>query len=148
MANDIYDRRRRNLAALLQEVGAKTALAVKLDMTAAQISHWLRAPDKAGARQIKEDSARQIERAIGLQLGALDRDPDRSVESASPRNGRPVDADLLAATTRAVLLEVQAIKGKPMIEKIANVVQLAYEHNSAHGSLDERYIHDLVKLMQ
>lgn len=144
---DLYERRRKNLAALLVQHESKQQLAIRLEMNPTNISHWLRPLSNPASRKIKEETARRIEAIMGLPVGTLDRNPDVPVASASPRNGRPIDASLLAATTRAVLLEVQALKGKPMIDKIADVVQLAYSHNSEHGSLDEAYIHQLVKLM-
>lgn len=59
----IYDTRRSNLTRLTANLGAKQALAMKLDMTPPQVSHWLREPHRTGARKISEDSAREIERA-------------------------------------------------------------------------------------
>lgn len=152
----IYEIRRRNLARLLTESGAKVALAVKLDLTAAQISHWLRQPGERGARTIKEDAARRIENVMGLPLGALDKEPSPASKraivtppapEAKPRNGSPVNHDLMAKTIRTVLLEVQNVKGKPMIDKVAEIATLAYERATDHGELDESYVHTLVKLM-
>lgn len=53
-------------------LGAKQQLALKLNMTPPQVSHWLREPHRAGARKIHEDSAREIESALGLPPGDLD----------------------------------------------------------------------------
>lgn len=46
----IYDTRRSNLTRLTANLGAKQALAMKLDMTPPQVSHWLREPHRTGAR--------------------------------------------------------------------------------------------------
>jgi hypothetical protein len=145
MTGDVYEFRRRNLTELLKETGAKTALAVKLDMTQPQISHWLRDPKAPTSRPIKEDSARQIERAIGLSPGDLDRDPD--APARPPRSATSVNIELLTETTRAVLTEVGAAKGKQMIDKVSDIVSLAYEHAVTRGSVDANYVHQLVKLM-
>lgn len=151
----IYEIRRRNLARLLTESGAKVALAIKLDVTGAQISHWLRQPGERGSRTIKEDVARRIENVMGLPLGALDKEPSpaskraimTAAPEAKPRNGAVVNHDLMAKTIRTVLLEVQNVKGKPMIDKVAEIATLAYERATDHGELDESYVHTLVKLM-
>lgn len=42
----IYDTRRSNLTRLTANLGAKQALAMKLDMTPPQVSHWLREPHR------------------------------------------------------------------------------------------------------
>lgn len=44
----IYDTRRSNLTRLTANLGAKQALAMKLDMTPPQVSHWLREPHRTG----------------------------------------------------------------------------------------------------
>lgn len=145
MVNSVYERRRVNLAARLRETGAKQALAIKLDMTAPQISHWLREPDKANARKIAEDSARQIEGALGLTPGELDR--DHGALTVTPVQQQPVEAELLTATTRAVILEVGKLRGPAIAEKVAGIVTLAFAHAREHGELDYGYVHQLVKLM-
>lgn len=172
----VFEIRRDNLEVLLRtrDRGAKQKLAEDLGVTPTQISHWLRDPRITGSRKISETQARAIENALGLEPGLLDVPngaadllgvhptlphfaPGRLSPAARERPTLPYmqrqahptpDPTLLAATTRAVLIEVQAVKGKPMIEKVANIVQLAYEHNSGFGGLDEAYIHSLVKLMQ
>lgn len=142
MTNSVFELRRQNLARLLKESGAKTALAVKLDMTPAQISHWLRNPKQESARLIHEESARAIEKVIGLAPGELDRDPD----TPRPAAQRPVNADLLTETTRFVLSESRAGKNTPL-EKVADIVTLAYAHAVEHGRLDEAYVRQLIRLM-
>lgn len=150
MQNDIYARRRENLARLMIEPGAKTQLATKLDMTQPQVSHWLRDPKIASARKITEDSARAIERALKLPVGELDRGPRSSgavVEATPVTYTAPTDVELLTATTRAVLLEVGKLRGPQLADKVAGIVTLAYAHATDHGELDTNYVHQLVKLM-
>lgn len=142
--NSVYERRRANLTHLLREAGAKQQLAIRLDMTAPQISHWLREPGKAGARKITEDSARQIEKQLGLAPGELDL--DTGAKLPSPSRDAP-DLGMLADVTRAVLHEVGRIKGAPMAEKVAGIVALVYGHTLEHGKIDSAYVNQLVKLM-
>lgn len=136
----VYEIRRANLIRLTQEKGAKQALALKLDMTAAQISHWLRAPDRPGARLIHEDSARQIEAALGLAPGELD------VPHGTKRK-REVDPELLALATRTVFEEARdADLGDPA--KLAEVVSLAYNQARVTGVLDREYVRQLLALLK
>lgn len=145
--NSVYERRRANLAARLREAGAKQALAMKLKMTPPQISHWLRDPEKYGARKITEDSARDIERVLGLTLGELDGDSGARPPAPPPALGKGLDFELLTQTVQHVLLEVGRIKGQPMAEKVAGIVALAFAHATDHGALDIEYVHSLVRLM-
>lgn len=142
--NTVYERRRANLAHLLREAGAKQQLAIRLDMTAPQISHWLRDPGKAGARKITEDSARQIEATLGLAPGAL----DTGTETKAARSAEEApDFTLLSEVARAVLHDVGRVKGPAMADKVAGVVTLAYSHALEHGKIDPAYVSQLVKLM-
>lgn len=134
----VYEVRRANLIRLTQEPGAKQALALKLNMTPAQISHWLRAPGRGGARVIHEDSARRIEGVLGLAPGDLDLAP-------GVKRKRAIDPELLALTTRTVFEEAKARNaGDP--QKLARIVSLAYERAQASGQLDREHIRTLLDL--
>lgn len=97
----LYELRRRNLTRLLEQrgPGVKQKLALALDMTPPQVSHWLRVPSKATARRIKENSARAIEAALGLEPGALDRNPEAPPDWTA-RDSLMLDA--MARVARAV----------------------------------------------
>lgn len=69
----VYDARRANLRARLEERGAKTALAQAMNVTPANISHFLRDPGQPGARPIHEDLARVMEVALHLPPYELDK---------------------------------------------------------------------------
>jgi hypothetical protein len=126
----VYEIRRANLIRLTQEPGSKQALALKLNMTPAQVSHWLRIPGRYGARRLHEDHARQIENVLGLSPGELD---------------TPPDTELLAQTTRAVFEEARDRNlGDPV--KLGNVVQLAYERARHVGRIDREHIRSLFNL--
>jgi transcriptional regulator with XRE-family HTH domain len=142
MPNTIYETRRRNLQRLTQYLGAKTALALKLGITQAQISHWLREDGAQAARDIKEDSARDIEAAMGLTPGELDWPDGKRPDTA------PLDSKLLAQCTSAVLLEAGKSGLTVPGEKVANLVTLAYAHALAHnGTIDQDYVRQLVQLL-
>lgn len=74
---DIREVRRRNLRALMDREfagvrGAQSRLAEKLDKPQNFVSRCLADPDKAGAKTIGEDFAREIEAAFGLERYTLD----------------------------------------------------------------------------
>lgn len=79
----IYDTRRSNLTRLTANLGAKQALAMKLDMTPPQVSHWLREPHRTGARKISEDSARSGYRRATSTTTRTPRAPTRRTSTRS-----------------------------------------------------------------
>lgn len=141
----VYDVRRKNLTRLLTEKGAKTALAIKLECTQAHITHLLAEPGSRGAREIKEDTARQIELAIGLSPGELDREPGATERRrATPPN----DPVLLEEAVRMVLAAAIEAHAKLASDKTAGIVRLVYEHSVLIGRVDPAYVAQLVKLMR
>lgn len=134
----VYDIRRRNLARLLKEFGAKTQLAIRLDMTPAQVSHWLRDPAQAHARLIHEDSARQIEKAIGLEAGSLDKDP------SAPAPPPKVDRLLIQAATAVVTAMIEHGE-KPTLKRVSKLTETAYLYAKDYGAVDEAFVQQIVK---
>lgn len=87
---DIKDIRRENLRTLMNREfsgvrGAQSRLAERLGKSQNYVSRCLFSPDKAGAKNIGEDFAREIEQAFGLAQHELD-DPElaRRVMGAAP----------------------------------------------------------------
>ena len=160
--NTVYERRRANLARLLREPGAKRDLAIRLDFTAANISNWLRDPGKTGAREIHEDKAREIERALGLSSGELDRpaasgpalvsvhrkEPERATVPHSVMGGLDVPAPPLAEVASLVLSEVSRRKRNFAPAKVAAILALAYGHAAERGAIDSAYVAALIQLME
>ena len=74
-SSELLELRRVNLERVLSERGrgAKTYLAQRLAISQSHVSHWLKGADVAGARPIHKGTARDIEKALGLEPGALDR---------------------------------------------------------------------------
>lgn len=136
----IYDTGRSNLTRLTANLGAKQALAMKLDMTPPQVSHWLREPHRTGARKISEDSAREIERVLGLPPGDLDHDPD------APRTDpKDIDPKLMADVIRAVFAAAQRANMTDAA-KLADITMLTYSHSRLTGTVDGAMLASLLAL--
>lgn len=164
--DDVYETRRENLTKVLQHPGAKTQLATRLGTSQAHITHLLKPPSAASARQIREETARQIEQVIGLEPKALDRPADFVVNTAngvmvvevkkSPRRsteaftapGANVELplahqmSLLEAAVAAVVSTEGATGLAP--EKMAKLARMVFEHALASGSIDRTYVRNLV----
>lgn len=144
VSKTVYEIRRENLARLLSEPGAKTALAIKLGVTQARITHLLKPIGSKGSRPIHEDQARQIESIIGLTPRALDQDPEAPA-SSSPLQ---VDSRLLEDSVRSVISAAADAHSKLVADKAAAIVRLVYEHSRTLGRVDPAYVAQLVKLMR
>lgn len=160
----VYDTRRENLRRLLYGRGAKTLLAQKLGTNQTHISHMVRDPDKAGARLIHEDKAREIEDALNLEAGALDKGgPDpvlrtgdgtvaflqmKPAPAPPPSPADEADLELLEASVRAVITAAADTHSKIVAEKTASIVRLVYAHGKAMGHIDPTFVQQLVKLMR
>lgn len=139
----VYEIRRENLTGLLSEPGAKTALAIKLGVSQARITHLLK-PSGPGARPIHEDQARQIEQIMGLPPRALDHDPN-----APPvARGNGDNTALIEESVRAVIAAAAEAHAKLVAEKAAAIVRLVYEHSKPLGYVDPAFVQQLVKLMR
>jgi hypothetical protein len=160
MTLDVYETRRDNLTKLLEHKGAKTQLATRLGATQSHITHLLKPPTAASARQIKEETARQIEDAMGLPRGELDR-PHQADVIIHGKNGEPTvvvemkhtapspdEPALLEAVAAAVLAELERLKVKVSSEKTAGMMRIVYEHARSSGHVDRALIATLVKLIK
>jgi DNA-binding transcriptional regulator YdaS (Cro superfamily) len=142
MPHSVYEIRRQNLLRLTQYLGAKQALALKLGVTPPVVSFWLKEPGAPSSRQIKEDSARAIEEAMGLSPGELDRPGGRA-----PSYAKPLDPKLLADSTRAVMDALQQAKRTVSAEKHGDLLAVVYAHAAEQGYVDEDYARRLVSLL-
>lgn len=107
-------------------------------MTPPQISHWLRAPGKAGTRRIKEDSARAIEQAMGLLRGSLDRDPD------APPDWTERDALMLDAMAR-VTRAIEKVGRQATRDDIITWSRGVYEELQQAGTISDGVVEFLVR---
>ena len=143
--------RRRNLQRLLRDRGTKVALAVRLGVSGAYITHLI--TDKQSYQKtIYEDTARAIEVALRLPEGDLDRPHTGDVQGVSVPHfapvqptGQPVvDAAPLAQPLSSVLAQVKTDDQ----QRLADIVTLAYRHNSAFGALDDDYVVALAQVIK
>lgn len=141
----VYEARRENLAKLMAHKGAKTQLAERLGTTQAHITHLLKPTGAQSARPIHEETARQIEAAIGLPAGELDKG---AVYARPAPKLAPVDLDMLEHSVKAVLAEVAATHAKLTDEKTASAVRLVHDHSLALGHVDPAFVTQLIKLMR
>jgi hypothetical protein len=130
----VYDARRENLRARLEERGAKTALAVKLGVTQPFVSHLLRDPTEATARVIHEDLAKQIEEITGLQPGELDLPFVR---------GSP-DWGLLATAVRLTVEIASAANQRLSADLAVRAIRAAYETSPRLGGIESESTRALV----
>lgn len=70
--------RRARLLELVEETGAQVAVADRLGKNKNQVYQWLLDPDKPGARNISDASAREIETVFSKPRGWMDTDPAQS----------------------------------------------------------------------
>jgi hypothetical protein len=154
-----YELRRANLTELLKERGARTALALKLGVNPSHVSHLLRSPDQQFARPIHEDTAREIEAALGLDPGRLDRQhagERRAIYTARPVDetpeptapAGPVNEDLLEETVRVVVSVATQTHSKLVADKTATLVRLVYEQSRGTGHVDPAFVQQLIKLIR
>lgn len=78
-AEAIYFRRARNLSALLVDRGAKARLASKLHVHPSRVTHLLTEPARPSHRRIEDETARKIERLLGVEQYSLDMSPPELV---------------------------------------------------------------------
>lgn len=132
----VYDLRRENLKNRLEEPGAKTQLALKLGVSQARITHLV-----TGHRPVHEDTARQIEDALGLSPRELDRAP------GAPPEGADVDMDLMVEAT-AVALEYMRTEGLPLDKaKAVKLTKAIYAYGKQAGGINAQAIRPLLKML-
>lgn len=133
MANEVFNKRRANLRALIRQHEGATSLAKALGYTSPSYVSQMAGPHPT--RQITEKVAREIERKLLLPANWLDKEP---VHYAGKVQDDKVQ--------QAVLLVGQLLKDSTTTvspEQFAGLVALAYER----GDLDETYIRRLIHLI-
>lgn len=103
----ISDRRRRRLRTLIDEVaeGNASDFGRKIDKDRRQISAWLRHADSAGAKNISDTSAREIEARFGKPRGWMDADGSvKLITPAAPKASQPLqqEREIVAAAVKLV----------------------------------------------
>lgn len=132
----IHETRRRNLRALVGQLGGPTRVAAKLNFANASYISQLVGPHPS--REIGEHAARSIEAKLELTPGWMDR----------PHMPEP-DGREAALLAECLLLTTEASKGLPAPlspRKQADLVMVAFEAARTAGHVDPMLVRRLVRL--
>lgn len=130
--------------------GGPTRLALRVGHSNGSFISQVAGPNPT--RRISEDMARSFEEKLALPKGFLDADnkaPQTLPGQLPPVVMTPVVIpNLLAHVTKAVLVAVENmdVGDRPPIDKVGDIVELAYQHGVALGQVDEEYVRALVGL--
>lgn len=133
----VYDKRRDNLRALMQQWGGPTSLAKKLGHANGSYLAQLAGPHPS--RDLSEKTAREIETKLGLPSNWLDGEHGQA---------KPVDDEALSACVRAVSSALRDAGRRPSPDQMADLVALAYEHAKLTGRIDEPFILKITGLIR
>jgi hypothetical protein len=133
----VYDKRRDNLRALMQQWGGPTSLAKKLGHANGSYLAQLAGPHPS--RDLSEKTAREIETKLGLPSNWLDGEHGQA---------KPVDDEALSACVRAVAAALRDAGRRPSPDQMADLVALAYEHAKLTGRIDEPFILKITGLIR
>lgn len=134
----VFDTRRANLRALMQQWGGPTSLAARLGHSNGSFLAQLAGP--APRKDVSEKVARDIERKLDLPTGWMDHASPPRRHKSEPDTARLVE---LVALTHDL---ADAARVKLAKDKFTLVVELAYEHAALHGSIDQRHLARLIQL--
>lgn len=138
MTKSIYDVRRENLRRLMAEWGGPTSLAKKLGH--ANGSYLAQVAGPHPRRVIGEKVARQIEERLHLPAGSLD--------ATHTGRSEPVRDEVLTECVQAVAAAVSEAGLTPAPAQFAELVSLVYDRHRSIGTIDEPYIHRLMRLIK
>lgn len=146
----IHDIRRERLRQLIDEEfeGKQAGLCRRIDRLPQQVSAWLRAPDKPGAKNINDTSAREVEQQLGKRRGWLDTDPaaikhEQPAQNSGKSHSVQPDIDKIVATVtllshylEVVGLPAYEIRDPVLLETAYAVVEEFGQPASASNVLD------------
>lgn len=146
----IHDIRRARLRQLIDEQanGSQADFSRRMNKSPKQTSAWLRDPEKNGAKNLRDTSARAIEQAFHLPRGWLDTDPAAvKAEQPAPISGKShsvqPDTDKIVATVillshylELVGLPADEIRDPVLLEIAYAVVEEFGQPVSANNVLD------------
>lgn len=130
--------RRKNLLALIDYFGTDVALRKKIGLiSASQLSHLKK------TKPMGEAIARDIEKALGLAKGWMERDHSNNTDLLKP------DADLLSRVC-SIIQEIQgaARDAKLAEDKIFSIVETVYLASKQSGDVDRALVTRLIKLTE
>ena len=132
----VYETRRVNLRALVNQWGGPTSLSRKLGHSNGSYLAQLAGPRPS--REISEKVAREIEGKLSLPVGWMDQD--------HPSGGQQLNDQALTEVVKAVATCLRDAGLRPAPETYGTLVQLAYDRAKLTGRIDEQYINKLIIL--
>ncbi len=133
---NVYETRRVNLRALINQWGGPTSMSRKLGHANGSYIAQIAGPHPS--RDISEKTAREIESKLGLPVGWMDQD--------HPASGQQLNDQALTEVVRAVATTLRDTGLRPDPEIYGTLVQLAYDRAKLTGRIDEHYIQKLIIL--
>jgi hypothetical protein len=133
---NVYETRRVNLRALINQWGGPTSMSRKLGHANGSYIAQIAGPHPS--RDISEKTAREIESKLGLPVGWMDQD--------HPASGQQLNDQALTEVVRAVATTLRDTGLRPDPEIYGTLVQLAYDRAKLTGRIDEQYIQKLIIL--
>ena len=137
MAN-VYELRRENLRSLIGQWGGPTSLSRKLGHANGSYVAQLAGPRPS--REVSEKVAREIEVKLGLPAAWMDQ--------PHPPGAATLSDDVLTECVKAVATCLRDVGLRPEPEAYATLVQLTYDRAKLTGTIDEPFIHKLLKLLR
>lgn len=134
----IYDTRRENLRSLIGQWGGPTSLSKKLGHANGSYLAQLAGPRPS--RDLSEKVAREIEVKLGLPAAWMD-------QPHAP-GGDTLNDEALTECIKAVATCLRDAGLRPDPEAYATLVQLVYDRAKLTGTIDEPFIHKLLKLLR
>lgn len=130
--------RRANLKIVAEERGGVTSLAKRLGYaTSSYVSQLC-----GGQRPIREETARYVEKSLGLPSKWLDTRHDDLAR------GPKLDESLVMQAFDAVSLAVQKFKLDISVGTQKRLVELVYENAQRSGHIDDAYVRKVVDLLK
>jgi hypothetical protein len=134
----VYDTRRVNLRALINQWGGPTSLSRKLGHSNGSYIAQIAGPHPS--REISEKVAREVESKLGLPIGWLDQD--------HPGGATQLNDQALSDCVKAVATVLRDAGLRPDPETYASLVQLTYDRAKLLGRIDEQHIKKLTDLVR
>lgn len=138
-SGDVYELRRGNLRALIEQWGGPKPLSQKLDYNNASFLVQMAGPHPT--REITEKTARRIESKLDLPPGWMDKTP-------GPTETGHVDNELVYAAIRLTAAVAEDLGLRLTPTKLADVITLVYADAEAAGAVRELYVRQLLQLMK
>lgn len=134
----VYETRRVNLRALMNQWGGPTSLSRKLGHANGSYIAQIAGPNPS--REISEKVAREIESKLGLPVGWMDQE--------HPGGGQQLNDQALTEVVKVVATVLRDAGLRPDPDTYGTLVQLAYDRAKLTGRLDEHYIQKLTSLVR